>query len=121
MTLIEVMIAITILTTAALSLAAFMGKFARAIAVSDVKTTAIRLASDRLEQVKTAPRYATIDSMYTGVETLPAPYDAYSRQTIISHSGGGDADLYDYKTITVVVKISRLSVPIKRTTIIAAF
>lgn len=121
MTLIEVMMAVTILATAMLSIAGFMGKFARIVATSDVKNTANELASQRLEEIKNAPRYAAIDTLYPGTVAMSTPYTGYSRQTLVTHTGGGPADLYDYKTITVVVSNSRLSTPIKRTTIIAAF
>jgi prepilin-type N-terminal cleavage/methylation domain-containing protein len=121
MTLIEVMIAITILAVATLSIAGFMGKFARIVAVSDVKNTANELASQRIEEIKNAPRYAAIDTLYPGTLTLPSPYDTYTRQTLVTHTGGGNADLYDYKTVTILVSNPRLDAPIKRTTIIAAF
>lgn len=121
MTLVEVMIAVAILATSSLALAAFMAKFAKAISVSDVKNTAVELASQRIEEIKNAPRYAAIDSMYTGVVSMGAPYTGFTRQTLVSHFGGGASDLYDYRTITVVVNNTRLSAPIKRTTIIAAF
>jgi len=121
MTLVEVMIALTILATAVLVLAAFMAKFAHTVATSDVKNTANELASQRIEEIKTAPRYATIDSVYPGTVALSAPYTGYTRQTLVSHTGGGSADLYDYKTVTVIVRNSRLGTPIKRSTIIAAY
>lgn len=121
MTLIEVMMALTILATAMLSIAGFMGKFAHAVAVSDVKNTANELASEQLETIKNAPRYSAIDTLYPGTVPLDSPYVGYTRKTIVSHTGGGAADLYDYKTVTVVVSNPRLSVPIKRTTIIAAY
>lgn len=121
MTLIEVMMAVTILATAMLSIAAFMGKFARIVAVSDVKNTANELASQRLEEIKNSPRYSAIDSLYPGTVAMSTPYAGYTRQTLVTHTGGGSADLYDYKTITVVVSNPRLSAPIKRTTIVAAF
>ena len=121
MTLIEVMVAITILAIATLSIAGFMGKFARIVAVSDVKNTANELASQRLEEVKNSPRYSAIDSLYPGTIALPTPYVGYTRQTLVTHTGGGTSDLYDYKTITVIVSNPRLPTPIKRTTIIAAY
>lgn len=121
MTLIEVMIAVTILSTAMLGIAGFMGKFAHIVAVSDVKNTANEIASQRLEEIKNAPRYSAIDTLYPGTTTMPTPYVGYTRTTVVSHTGGGAPDLYDYKTVTVTVANSRLGVPIKRTTIIAAF
>lgn len=121
MTLIEVMMALTILATAMLSIAGFMSKFAHAVAVSDVKNTANELASEQLETIKNAPRYSAIDTLYPGTVPLDTPYVGYTRKTIVAHTGGGAADLYDYKTVTVVVSNPRLSTPIKRTTIIAAY
>jgi prepilin-type N-terminal cleavage/methylation domain-containing protein len=121
MTLVEVMIAVTILATAMLSIASFMGKFARIAAVSDVKNTANELASQRLEEIKNAPRYTAIDTLYPGTVALATPYVGYTRTTLVTHTGGGSNDLYDYKTITVTVSNPRLGTPIKRTTMIAAF
>ncbi len=121
MTLIEVIMAITILAVATLSIAGFMGKFARIVAVSDVKNTANELASQRLEEIKNAPRYTAIDTLYPGTLALASPYVGYTRQTLVTHTGGGSSDLYDYKTVTVLVSNPRLPAPIKRTTIIAAY
>lgn len=121
MTLVEVMMALTILATAMLSIASFMGKFAHIVAVSDVKNTANELASQRLEEIKNAPRYTAIDTLYPGTVALTTPYSGYTRKTQVTHTGGGSSDLYDYKTITVTVSNSRLGTPIKRTTMVAAF
>jgi Tfp pilus assembly protein PilV len=115
------MIALTILATAMLALAAFMAKFAHAVATSDVKNTANELASQRIEEIKTATRYATIDSIYPGTVVLGSPYTGYTRQTLVSHTGGGSTDLYDYKTVTVIVRNPRLGTPVKRSTVIAAY
>lgn len=121
MTLIEVMIAVTILATAMLGLGIFMARFARTVANSDVRNTANELAAMRLEQIKTVPRYAAIDTGYPGTEQLAAPYTGYSRTTAVSHTGGTAPALYDYRTVTVTVTNPRLTAPVKRTTIIAAF
>ena len=119
--LIEVMIAITILATAMLSIAGFMGKFAHMVAISDVKNTANELASQRLEEIKNAPRYSAIDTLYPGTVPLAAPYVGYTRKTLVTHTGGDSTATYDYRTVTVIVTNPRLATPIKRTTIIAAF
>jgi prepilin-type N-terminal cleavage/methylation domain-containing protein len=121
MTLIEVMMAVTILATATLAIAGFMGKFAHIVAVSDVRNTASELASDRLEEIKNSPRYSAIDTTYPGTETMSTPYVGFKRQTLVTHTGGRSSDLYDYKTVTVVISNPRLDAPITRTTIIAAY
>jgi len=121
MTLVEVMMALTILAAAMLSIGAYMSKFAKAVASSDVKATANEIAADQIETVKGAPRYAAIDSMYVGIVAMTGSYAGYTRQTLVTRTGGLPADFYDYKTITVIVTNPRLSSPVKKTDIIAAF
>jgi prepilin-type N-terminal cleavage/methylation domain-containing protein len=122
MTLIEVIVALAIISGAILSISAYMTHFARAITSSDLRATANELATSRIEEIKNAPRYAAIDSMYAKTETFSEDrYKGFTRQTIVSHTGGGDTDFYDYKTITVVVKNPHLSTPIRKTSVIAAF
>jgi prepilin-type N-terminal cleavage/methylation domain-containing protein len=121
LTLIEVMIALTILAGAMLSMAAYLTKFARTISAADVVATANELAADKLEAVKASPRYAAIDTLYGGTEHLSSPYQGYTRVTTVQRVGGGDEDLYDYRTVTVTVSNSRLPNPVSKTSIIAAF
>jgi prepilin-type N-terminal cleavage/methylation domain-containing protein len=121
MTLIEVLMALTILAGAMLSIAAYMSKFAAAIARSDVKATANEIAADQIETIKSAPRYQAIDSMYAGTVVMTGTYAGYTRKTLVTRTGGAAADFYDYRTITVVVSNSRLPTPVKKTDIIAAY
>src|SRR5262245_3209035 len=108
LTLIEVMIALTILSVATLSIAAYMTRFARSISSSDVKATANEIAADRIEEVKGAPRYSAIDTLYPGTTTMNGAYKGFTRKTYVTHTGGGPSDFYDYKTITVEVTNTRL-------------
>jgi prepilin-type N-terminal cleavage/methylation domain-containing protein len=121
MTLIEVMMALTILAGAMLSIAAYMTKFSKSISSSDVKATANEIAADQIENVKGAPRYGAIDSLYAGTTAMTGSYTGYTRKTLVTRTGGGPADFYDYKTVTVIVTNARLSSPVKKTDIIAAF
>ena len=121
MTLVEVVIALVILCGAMLSIGSYMATFGREINATDVKATANEIAADQLETVKTSPRYTAIDSLYSGTTAMAAPYVGYTRQTLVTHTGGGAADFYDYKTVTVIVTNARLVSPVKKTDIIAAF
>lgn len=121
MTLIEVMIAITILSAALIGMAGYMTRFARAIAVSDVRATADELAVSQLERVKGAPRYATIDSTYAGTRVMTGDYAGFTVATAVTRTGGGSSDLYDYRTVTVTVSNPRLAAPVRKTTVIAAY
>ena len=123
MTLIEVIIAIVILSGALLSMGGFVAKFANTVSMSDVRGIAAELAADRIETVKAATSYAVIDSLYRkteGAGTI-AGYPKFTRQTLVQRVGGGATDLVDYKIITVIVSTPALKIPVKKTTIISDF
>lgn len=121
MTLIEVMLALAILGAATIGMAAYMTRFARTIALTDVRATADELAASRIEQIKGSPRYATIDSAFAGTQALSGLYAGYTQSTTVVRTGGGPSDLYDYKTVTVAVSNPRLATPVRKTTVIAFF
>jgi Tfp pilus assembly protein PilV len=118
MSLVEVMIALVIFAGALLSLAAFSGRFAHAVGEDTVKATAVELASDRLEAIKSATDYAALETTYATTEAAITGFPGYSRQTIMQRVGGGPADLVDYKIVTVVVTSPALLTPVRKTTVI---
>jgi Tfp pilus assembly protein PilV len=121
MSLIEVMIALVILSGALLALGRFVTQFTHNISTAGIKNTAIELASDRIETIKSATKYATIDSIYRGTETSIAGRPKFTRQTIIRRIGGGATDTLDYKLVTVIVSHPALSASIRKTTAIADY
>lgn len=122
MTLIEVLIAITIVSVSMISMSAYMTKFSRSIAASHYREVANEMASSRIEEVKGAPHYLSIDSLYGGEETFSTgKYKGFKRKTVIQRLGGGEDDLFDYTTVTVLIHSSYFSSPVSKTSIIAAF
>jgi prepilin-type N-terminal cleavage/methylation domain-containing protein len=121
MTLIEVMIALVILTGALLSLGSFVTNFTHTVATSGVRTTAGELAADRIETVKSAVKYDSLETLYAGTEATVTGHPGFSRQTIIQRVGGVPGDSVDYKIVTVVVSNQALRAPVRKTTIIADF
>ena len=121
MTLIEIVMAIVILTVCLLSVSAFAGRFAKATRLMNARNTASELVADRIEDVKGAVRYSAIDSIYAITENTISGAPGYTRKTLVRRVGGGAPDLDDYKVITVIVSSSQLASPSKKTTIIAAF
>lgn len=113
--------AITLLTGALLGMGAFLARFAKASAAMQTRTTANQLVADRLEEVKGAVRYSAIDSIYAKTEASVPSAPGFTRQTLVSHVGGGPPDLVDYRVITVIVTSPSLTRPAKKTTIISAF
>ena len=120
MTLMEVMIAVTILTTALIGMGNFMGTFSHQTKVAALQQRAIDLATDRIDSVKRAPTYTSIDTMAV-TEVVHTDSTNFSRQTIVQHIGGGATDTLDYRTVTVQVSQPSVSKPIRKTTIIGAF
>jgi prepilin-type N-terminal cleavage/methylation domain-containing protein len=120
MTLIETLVAVTILATALIGLGDFMGNFAHVTKVSSLQQRALDLASDRIDSVKHCDVYAAIDTM-AGSQLVAADSSIYTLQTIVDHVGGGPSDSVDYRVVTVAVTMPTVATPIRKTTIIAAF
>jgi prepilin-type N-terminal cleavage/methylation domain-containing protein len=122
MTLVEVIVAIVILTGATLTMGGFISRFAHTASVSGIRATAAELAADRLETVKQAPTYAALEETYRGDEATIAGHPGFRRATVISHVARSErGGLDDYMLVTVVVTHASLGAPVKKTTIISAF
>ena len=124
MTLIEVMIAIVILSGAMLSLAKFGGRFEHITATAGDMSLASDLATARIEQVKTYRVYASIVATYNNTtDTYPTDpvYKGFSRVTKATPCAGCPTASNDYITVTVTVSGRSLVSPISKTTIIAVF
>ena len=117
-TLIEVMIALVILTIAALSLMRMSAKMIRSVTDDRVRTLAAASADARIGVIRSWPTYSTLDAQYAGTETN-TPSTGLSRVTTIVHTGGiGQAN--DYKRVTVTVSGTGLATSVARTITIAA-
>lgn len=118
--LIEVMVALTILATAVLSTGKYFTQLARGVSDERTRAQALHLVGERFEQVKTAPTYGKIDSLYVGMETAIPGYAGFSRQTQVMRVGGTPSDTVDYKIITVTVTTPAIpkSVTVKKSTVI---
>jgi prepilin-type N-terminal cleavage/methylation domain-containing protein len=121
MSLVEVIVALSILGGAMLGLGVFTVRLTSATAAARLRTTAAQLVSDRIEAVKAAPRYAAMESLFVATENPPTGFSGYTRQTMIQHVGGGAADTIDYRIVTVQVTNARLPAPIRKTTVVAPF
>jgi len=121
MTLVEVVIALLMLTVCLLSMSVFVGRFAKATRLMNTRNTASELVADRIEDVKGAVRYSAIDSIYAVTETSVTGAPGFTRRTLVAHIGGGAPDLDDYKVVTVIVTSPQLVSASKKTTIISAF
>src|SRR5262245_48496162 len=116
-TLIEVLVALVILTVVIMGVASATGQFVHVVATSDRQTAAIQLVEDRIELIQMDPNYAGLDTTYVATEggfpTLPG----FKRVTQITRVTGSGQD---HKKVTVTVTGPGLTAPIKRTVTKAA-
>ncbi len=115
--LVEVIIAIGFLATVALGFATFSQRMARASSVATQRSTASDLAVERLETVRGATTYASVDG-YASTEATVSGYTAYKRRTYVQSTATATAN---HKTVTVVVTHIALQDSVVKTTVIAAF
>ena len=121
MTLVEVIVAITLLAGALLSMGAFIARYSKVASTMAIRAEANELVADRLEEVKGAMMYASIESNYAKSEGSIPLHTGFQRQTLVTHTGGAAASLYDYKTVTVIVSHPALKTPAKKSTVISVF
>ena len=117
MTLIEVMIALVILTGALLGMGKFITSFSHATSDGALSSVASDLVLDRLETIKGSNSYAALDT-YVATELAIPSFTGYKRVTQVTRTLDGTED---YKAITVTVSNPGLNSPVKKSTIIAAF
>ena len=123
MTLIEVMIAIVILSGAMIGLAKFGGNFEHITATSADMSLASDLATLRIEQVKAFRTYSSIVATFNGTTQTYStdPYKGFSVHTVAARCTGCPTASNDYVTVTATVSGRSLVSPIAKTTIIAVF
>jgi prepilin-type N-terminal cleavage/methylation domain-containing protein len=116
-TLIEVVVALTILLVVMVGLVTMTGKTANIAAVSDRQEAAMQLVNDRLDQIRTDPNYVTLDSLYGTTETSFPTLPGFQRVTQIIRTTTGSND---FKRITVTVSGPGLTASVARTVTVAA-
>lgn len=121
MTLVEVLVAVVLLAGVLLGMGAFSAAMARTSGTARVTASATQLVADRLEIVKTAPRYTAIESLYVALESSIPGQSGYTRKTLVRRVGGQPTDSIDYKIVTVEVSHAAIAKPVRKSTIIAPF
>ena len=120
-TLIEVVIAMVILTVVLLGMGTFAVNFTRTVQSSDARTIAVNLCDQRLSEIRSSPNYAGLNATYATTEATIAGFTGYSRVTQIVRTGGARPTYtQDYQTVTVTVTAPGIRTPIKKTIVVAA-
>ena len=124
MTLIEVMLAVVILSGSLLGLSKFIRQFQHTTSDSTMQYLASDLATQRVEEIKAYTVYSTLVATYNGVvETFVGNpvYNGFTRTTAAVRCTGCPDGVNDYITVTVTVTGNTLTAPKTKSTIIAAF
>jgi prepilin-type N-terminal cleavage/methylation domain-containing protein len=119
MTLIEVMIALSIITTSMLGLGAFLPNFMHVSAQGTILSAASDIAVSQIETIKAWPTYSTLASTFAGsVSSGLTNCTGCTRVTVITHTL---TTIADYETVSVTVTGPNILTPVEKTTAIASF
>jgi prepilin-type N-terminal cleavage/methylation domain-containing protein len=117
MTLVEVMIALVILTGALVGMGKFIAGFSHSTTDGSMNSTASDLVLDRLEQVKASSPYTNLNT-YAATENSIPGFPGFVRTTQVTRTNNATTD---YTTVTVTVSNVAMYKPVKKSTIISAF
>ena len=120
-TLVEVVVALVILSTAVLGLAATSSRLATTANTAELRALALEAVEDRVAEVRLDPRYSALDSLYDGTETdiLGTSLAGYDRTTTITRVLS-TSPVMDFTRVTVEVTGPLLTEPISRRISVAA-
>jgi len=121
-TLIEITIAILILTVAVLGIAASTGAMLGPAATAEVNFEALQSTTDRITQIRLEPRYGKLDSLFAKTETSLAGLPGFTRVTTVARTRqtltGGK--VLDFTTVVVTLNGPGLPAPLYRKLVVAA-
>ncbi len=119
-TLVEVIVASVILTAALLAMAGFSVRYQQVDTSARIVGKAQQAANERLEIVRSAQPYSSLDTMVTTESTM-SRYPGYTRVTAVTRMGGSPTDTVDYKIVTVTVTTPGVARTVKKTSFVGAF
>lgn len=116
-TLIEVMIALVILSGIVLSMGHGTAKYLSIITRNRIRIQAASVADAQIASMRVAPDYATLTATFNGT-LAGVPFPSYSRVTQVVRTGAGTNA--DRTRVIVTVTGPHLATPVVRYTTIAA-
>lgn len=121
-TLVEVVVALVILSTAVLGLASTSSRLATTASSAELRALALQAVEDRVAEVRLEPRYGALDSLFDGTdsEILGTTFPGYDRVTNVTRVTTTSPVPLDYTRILVEVTGPMLTEPVQRQIVIAA-
>lgn len=119
-TMVEIIVALVILSVAVLGLGASAASLATRAADAELRARALYAVQDRLAEVQMDSRYALLDSLYVGVESDALGMADFTLTTSIDHVVQTNPTPLDYKVVSVVVDGPVLGGAVGRQLVVAA-
>lgn len=119
-TLVEITVALVILSAAILGLTGSAAKLTTAAAGAELRALALSSVEDRIAEVQMEKRYDKIESAFAGVESNALGLAGFTRTTSVNHVKTTGPGAVDYKVVSVVLDGPQLTAPISRQIVIAA-
>lgn len=121
MTLVEVIVAMFILTGVILVLGGFSASFARANAQAHLVISANEIAATRLDEARTQASYAALDALADSSD-VASDNTVFTRITTVRHVGSSaPQSVEDYRLVTVRVTHPAMRRVVSKTTAVTAF
>jgi Tfp pilus assembly protein PilV len=117
MSLLEVMMALSILAVSLIGMAEYGRRLSRTNANASLLNRSLDLAQQRVERVKAERNYTSMDTLAV-TETVIPLYPSFRRVTTITRTNNSQVD---YKTVTVTITHPSMPTAVKKTTAIARF
>ena len=120
--LVEMMIAIVILTVAILGIAASAGRLSGAAGEAEIKALAVQAVEDRINFVRLDPIYDSLTARYAVTESVVVGLTGVTRETAVTRYQitQPSGKILDYTTVTVTVSGNGLNNPVVREVIVGA-
>jgi type II secretory pathway pseudopilin PulG len=120
-TIVEVLLAVVLLSFMVMGFQAATGTIMHYGAQSDREGVAVQVARDRLDVIRLDPRYERLKRDYEESDTPVQSHPGLKRTTLIEHTRQTTVTgVLDYHTITVRVTGAGLRQPVSRTIVVAA-
>lgn len=117
--LVEVIVALLMLTVMMLGAQALAARMIRTSATANIQVIAAQLADDRIDFVRLDPQYDSLNARYVGAENPVTGYAGYARTTTLSRTITATSNgTTDFITLTVTVAHQQLATPVARTIVI---
>ena len=119
-TLVEVVMALLLMSIAVLGLQLVAATMLRQTTLSQVRLSAAQLAEDRIDLIRLEPMYANLTT-YGATETSITGFPNFQRvTTITARRDSTAAGVTDYKRVTVAVSAPSMPQPVVRAITIGA-